>query len=230
MFCTAVSRSTRPGEGCFEACVGQALHLGSHLADRARGGDLRRYRAGGASAPRRRSTASRSRRARRRTSRRRSSARPPKPRPISAPLPPRHPFMAANGRSNIHDDAYMTDTYAGSGPLGRDMRAALDLPGRRVRVGHVRPRRPDRGGLRRARGPAARDARPPHARPAGGVPAAAAPARRGEPVHRLLRRRLLLPRQPRPRGGPDHHPPHLGRSARRTARSGPGSRSSATTT
>jgi len=26
--------------------------------------------------------------------------------------------MAANGRSNIHDDAYMTDTYQGPGPLG----------------------------------------------------------------------------------------------------------------
>jgi hypothetical protein len=32
--------------------------------------------------------------------------------------PPRNPFMAPNGRSNIHDDAYMTDTYAGGGPLG----------------------------------------------------------------------------------------------------------------
>jgi hypothetical protein len=32
--------------------------------------------------------------------------------------PPRSPFMAPNGRSNIHDDAYMTDTYAVSGPLG----------------------------------------------------------------------------------------------------------------
>jgi hypothetical protein len=32
--------------------------------------------------------------------------------------PPRNPFMAPNGRSNIHDDAYMTDTYAVSGPLG----------------------------------------------------------------------------------------------------------------
>ena len=29
--------------------------------------------------------------------------------------------MAANGRSNLHNDAYMTDTYAGAGPLGRDM-------------------------------------------------------------------------------------------------------------
>jgi hypothetical protein len=32
--------------------------------------------------------------------------------------PPRNPFMAPNGRSNIHDDAYMTDTYAVTGPLG----------------------------------------------------------------------------------------------------------------
>src|SRR4051795_1704474 len=38
--------------------------------------------------------------------------------PIFAPDPPRHPFMAPNGRSNIHDDAYMTDTYQGAGPLG----------------------------------------------------------------------------------------------------------------
>jgi hypothetical protein len=34
------------------------------------------------------------------------------------PAPPRNPFMAPNGRSNIHDDAYMTDTYASGGPLG----------------------------------------------------------------------------------------------------------------
>jgi hypothetical protein len=46
---------------------------------------------------------------------------PAKPHAVSAPLPPRHPFMAANGRSNIHNDAYMTDTYAGGGPLGKDM-------------------------------------------------------------------------------------------------------------
>ncbi|HKH22124.1 MAG TPA: hypothetical protein VKA88_00760, partial [Solirubrobacterales bacterium] len=32
--------------------------------------------------------------------------------------PPRNPFMAPNGRSNIHDDAYMSDTYAVGGPLG----------------------------------------------------------------------------------------------------------------
>src|SRR5262245_36287277 len=34
---------------------------------------------------------------------------------------PRHPFMAANGRSNIHDDAYMTDTYRVRGPIGQNM-------------------------------------------------------------------------------------------------------------
>ena len=34
---------------------------------------------------------------------------------------PRHPFMAPNGRSNIHDDAYQTDTYEWAGPLGHDL-------------------------------------------------------------------------------------------------------------
>jgi hypothetical protein len=41
--------------------------------------------------------------------------------PVSAPQPPRHPFMAPNGLSNLHDDAYQTDTYAWLGPLGKDM-------------------------------------------------------------------------------------------------------------
>lgn len=31
---------------------------------------------------------------------------------------PQHPYMASNGRSNIHNDAYMTDSYDVSGPLG----------------------------------------------------------------------------------------------------------------
>jgi hypothetical protein len=44
--------------------------------------------------------------------------KPAKPSPVFAPDPPRHPHMAPNGRSNIHDDAYMTDTYQGAGPLG----------------------------------------------------------------------------------------------------------------
>ena len=43
---------------------------------------------------------------------------PAAPQPISAELPPQHPFMAPNGRSNIHDDAYMSGAYAFPGPLG----------------------------------------------------------------------------------------------------------------
>jgi hypothetical protein len=38
--------------------------------------------------------------------------------PLFAPDPPANPHMAPNGRSNIHDDAYMTDTYQGAGPTG----------------------------------------------------------------------------------------------------------------
>lgn len=41
---------------------------------------------------------------------------------VAHPLPPQsvphNPFLAPDGRSNIHDDAYMTDTYPQSGPLG----------------------------------------------------------------------------------------------------------------
>ncbi len=33
---------------------------------------------------------------------------------------PRHPWMAGNGRSNLHDDAYQSDAGATPGPLGRD--------------------------------------------------------------------------------------------------------------
>jgi hypothetical protein len=31
---------------------------------------------------------------------------------------PQHPFLAPNGKSNMHNDAYMTDTYEIDGPLG----------------------------------------------------------------------------------------------------------------
>jgi hypothetical protein len=48
--------------------------------------------------------------------------RPVAPRPVTAPAPPRHPHMAPNERSNLHDDAYQTDTYRGLGPLGRDVK------------------------------------------------------------------------------------------------------------
>jgi hypothetical protein len=46
---------------------------------------------------------------------------PAKARKVSAPAVPQNPFMAPNGRSNLHDDAYMTNTYLWSSPLGRDM-------------------------------------------------------------------------------------------------------------
>src|SRR5207244_13366947 len=45
---------------------------------------------------------------------------PATPRSVPAPAVPQHPFMAPNGRGNIHDDAYQTDTYVGLGPLGRN--------------------------------------------------------------------------------------------------------------
>jgi hypothetical protein len=41
------------------------------------------------------------------------------PQPVSARPIPQHPFMAPNGRSNVHNDAYMSDTYTTGGPLGR---------------------------------------------------------------------------------------------------------------
>jgi hypothetical protein len=40
------------------------------------------------------------------------------PHPVAAPRVPRHPFMAANGRNAVHNDAYQTDTYTWAGPLG----------------------------------------------------------------------------------------------------------------
>ncbi len=46
---------------------------------------------------------------------------PATPRSVRAPVVPRHPFMAPNGLSNIHDDAYMTDTNTWLGPLGHNM-------------------------------------------------------------------------------------------------------------
>jgi len=42
-----------------------------------------------------------------------------KAKPVDTFRVPRHPFMAPNGKSNIHGDAYMTDTHAPKGVLGR---------------------------------------------------------------------------------------------------------------
>jgi hypothetical protein len=79
---------------------------------------------------------------------------PATPIPIAALPIPEHPFMAPNGRSNIHMDAYMSDTYETAGPLGHApaVRSTLllaecgtvtfDSAGRLVTVciGLVRPR------------------------------------------------------------------------------------------
>lgn len=46
-----------------------------------------------------------------------------RPRPLRTFPVPRHPFMAPNGRSNIHADAYQTDAHAAMGPLGRDVQS-----------------------------------------------------------------------------------------------------------
>jgi hypothetical protein len=45
--------------------------------------------------------------------------------PISHITIPQHPFMAANGKSNYHNDAYMSDTYEVSGPLGLNPKVKL---------------------------------------------------------------------------------------------------------
>src|SRR6476620_7031540 len=49
------------------------------------------------------------------------SGAPASAEPVTASQPPRHPFMAPNERSNLHDDAYQTDAYRTLGPLGRDV-------------------------------------------------------------------------------------------------------------
>jgi hypothetical protein len=52
---------------------------------------------------------------------------PATPQPLPFPTPRRHPFMAPNGVSNIHNDAYMTDTYTWGGPLGHGTRVSSAL-------------------------------------------------------------------------------------------------------
>ena len=44
--------------------------------------------------------------------------KPAKPKPVSIPAAPQNPWMAANPYNNIHNDASMTDSYQGMGPLG----------------------------------------------------------------------------------------------------------------
>jgi hypothetical protein len=54
---------------------------------------------------------------------------PAAPDPLYEPVPPRHPFMAANGLSEIHSDAYQSDTNQVSGPLGRDVAVLSSFQG-----------------------------------------------------------------------------------------------------
>jgi hypothetical protein len=44
------------------------------------------------------------------------------PNPLSAPDVPQNPYLAPNGRSSMHNDAYSTDAYAVSGPIGRKLK------------------------------------------------------------------------------------------------------------
>lgn len=44
------------------------------------------------------------------------------PKPMTATEVPQHPYMSPNGTSNVHNDAYMTDTYKVHGPLGGKLR------------------------------------------------------------------------------------------------------------
>ena len=41
--------------------------------------------------------------------------------PIAHSTIPSHPYLSANGTSSMHDDAYASDAYTVSGPLGRDL-------------------------------------------------------------------------------------------------------------
>jgi len=40
---------------------------------------------------------------------------------ITATAPPQNPSMAPNGRSNLHNDSWMTDAYWRAGPLGKNL-------------------------------------------------------------------------------------------------------------
>ena len=72
------------------------------------------------------------------------------PKPVSAPGVPRHPFMAPNGFSNIHTDAYQTDTYTWGGPLGPSIQTSSTFFARECASPEPRRRGPHRRALRRA--------------------------------------------------------------------------------
>lgn len=58
------------------------------------------------------------------------TGQPASPQQIEAEAIPQHPFMQRNEQSNIHNDAYMSDTYTQPGPLGIDPQVtSVDLGG-----------------------------------------------------------------------------------------------------
>ena len=111
--------------------------------------------------------------------------------------------MAPNDRSNIHDDAYQTDTRRPARAAGAGHAPGVHLLPEGVRLGHVRLPRADRDHLRGPGPPPAQAAGPGHAGRAGLDGPAAAPDGPWRGVQRLQRRRLLLPGRPRP--GRDPH-------------------------
>ena len=64
-------------------------------------------------------------------------------RPMPHPPVPQHPFLSPNGTSSMHNDAYSTDAYDVSGPLGRDLRP--EPAHRHLRRNLLLPRRPGPG-------------------------------------------------------------------------------------
>ena len=121
---------------------------------------------------------------------------PAEPRPFKTFDVPEHPFMAADGDSNIHNDAYQTDAYDRMGPLGKDMSVTstfhvaecasvtFDSKGRIVTICVGRG------------GPSPRDDGPGDPRDPRVPPTSAALRGRNGigHLHRLLGRRLLLSR------------------------------------
>ena len=88
--------------------------------------ESRRRSSAAALAARRRARRARCRRSRSRRGRTAGSlpvfsGHPAAQHPVAVPDPPRHPFMAPNGRSNLHVDGYQSDVHQGPGPLGQGM-------------------------------------------------------------------------------------------------------------
>lgn len=44
------------------------------------------------------------------------------PKPLPAPAVPQNPYLSPNGTSSMHNDAYSTDAYDVSGPVGRNLK------------------------------------------------------------------------------------------------------------